>query len=137
MRKNDRFFQNMGKLLGILAGCFALCLAIEKYFGASTLVPAVMALAVFLVSLITDGFLYGIIASLLSVLELNFAFAFPYFAFNFSIPENVICGTAAGRSACDQPFQTACIESARFFHNNDCDHYQVRMEERNYDFIRT
>ncbi len=90
MRKNDCFFQNIGKLLGILAGCFALCLAIEKYFGASTLVPAVMALAVFLVSLITDGFLYGIIASLLSVLELNFAFAFPYFAFNFSIPENVI-----------------------------------------------
>ena len=34
--------------------------------------------------------MYGIIASLLSVLVLNFAFAFPYFAFNFSIPENII-----------------------------------------------
>ena len=90
MKKYHNLFWNIIKSIGILAGFFVLCLVIERYFEASTLVPAIMTLAVFLVSLVTDGFLYGILASLLSVLELNFAFAFPYFAFNFSIPENII-----------------------------------------------
>ena len=78
------------KMIGILAGAFLLCLILETKFSAETVPPAVMAMAVFFVSRFTDGFVYGIIASLLSVLVLNFAFAFPYFAFNFSIPENII-----------------------------------------------
>ena len=77
-------------MIGILAGAFLLCLILETKFSAETVPPAVMAMAVFFVSRFTDGFVYGIIASLLSVLVLNFAFAFPYFAFNFSIPENII-----------------------------------------------
>lgn len=36
----------------------------------------------------THGYLYGVIASLISVLAVNFAFTFPYFKFNFTIPEN-------------------------------------------------
>ena len=78
------------KMISILAGAFLLCLILETKFSAETVPPAVMAMAVFFVSRFTDGFVYGIIASLLSVLVLNFAFAFPYFAFNFSIPENII-----------------------------------------------
>ncbi|HBZ63096.1 MAG TPA: sensor histidine kinase [Lachnospiraceae bacterium] len=77
-------------MISILAGAFLLCLILETKFSAETVPPAVMAMAVFFVSRFTDGFVYGIIASLLSVLVLNFAFAFPYFAFNFSIPENII-----------------------------------------------
>ena len=35
------------------------------------------------------GYLYGVAAAILSVLEVNFAFTFPFFHFNFSIPENM------------------------------------------------
>lgn len=69
---------------------FIISLIIERTWKADTLIPAIFALAVFLISLITDGLIYGIVASLLSVLALNFAFTFPYFKFNFSILENMI-----------------------------------------------
>lgn len=74
-----------------------LCLA----FGAVTLIQIetgridgvasmVFVLAVFLVSLNTDGYVWGVAASLISVLAVNFAFRSPYFAFNFTLPENLI-----------------------------------------------
>ena len=56
MKKYHNLFWNIIKSIGILAGFFVLCLVIERYFEASTLVPAIMTLAVFLVSLVTDGF---------------------------------------------------------------------------------
>lgn len=90
MQKEYHFIKNMLKVIGILGLFFLISLAIEHFFVADALIPAIMALAVFLTACVTDGFLYGIIASMLSVLALNFAFAFPYFAFNFSIPENII-----------------------------------------------
>ncbi|MGN1206320.1 MAG: DUF4118 domain-containing protein [Eubacterium sp.] len=78
------------KMVSILAGGFLLSMILETNFTAEPISPAVMAMAVFFVSRFTDGFIYGIVASLLSVLVLNFAFDFPYFAFDFSIPENII-----------------------------------------------
>ena len=83
-------FQNMLFTIIILIFFFCISLGVEKIFEAADLVSALFALAVFLVSLLTDGYIYGIIASLLSVLALNFAFAWPYFAFNFSIQENLV-----------------------------------------------
>ncbi len=90
MKNGTKYIIDGMKMISILAGAFLLCLILETKFSAETVPPAVMAMAVFFVSRFTDGFVYGIIASLLSVLVLNFAFAFPYFAFNFSIPENII-----------------------------------------------
>ena len=90
MKNATKYIIDGLKMISILAGAFLLCLLLETKFSAETVPPAVMAMAVFFVSRFTDGFVYGIIASLLSVLVLNFAFAFPYFAFNFSIPENII-----------------------------------------------
>lgn len=74
----------------ILAVFFCLSMGVAKIFHTDSLIPAIFALAVFLISLHTDGYVYGIVASLLSVLALNFAFTSPYFAFNFSIPENLV-----------------------------------------------
>ena len=90
MKNATKYIIDGLKMISILSGAFLLCLLLETKFSAETVPPAVMAMAVFFVSRFTDGFVYGIIASLLSVLVLNFAFAFPYFAFNFSIPENII-----------------------------------------------
>ena len=70
----------VSSLFGILIG---------KFSQASTLVPMVFVLGVFLVSVMTEGYACGIAASLLSTLAVNFAFTFPYFEFNFTIPENL------------------------------------------------
>ena len=54
----------------------------------------VFVLAVFLISIYTDGYVWGVVASLIGVLAVNFAFRSPYFAFNFTLPENLFSGMA-------------------------------------------
>ena len=53
-----------------------------------------LVLAVFLISIYTDGYVWGVVASLIGVLAVNFAFRSPYFAFNFTLPENLFSGMA-------------------------------------------
>lgn len=74
---------------GILVISFVVSLMIDELFRTDTLIPTVFVLGVFLVSLCTEGYLYGIAASLASVLAVNFAFTNPYFKFNFTIVENM------------------------------------------------
>lgn len=77
------------KMIIILISSFGCCLFMQTYFKMQSLIPMILALAVILISLLTKGYVYGIISSLISVLCLNYAFTFPYFHFNFSIPENM------------------------------------------------
>lgn len=49
-------------------------------------------LAVFVTSMYTEGYAWGVVASLISVLAVNFAFLSPYFAFNFTLSENLFSG---------------------------------------------
>ena len=74
---------------GILIISFLLSLAMDELFRTDTLIPTVFVLGVFVVSLITQGYICGIVASLISVLAVNFAFTIPYFKFNFTILENL------------------------------------------------
>lgn len=83
-------FQNVLLTVILMVLFCCLSLGVEKIFEADSLVSALFALAVFLISLLTDGYIYGIVASLASVMAINFAFTWPYFAFNFSIPENMV-----------------------------------------------
>ena len=78
--------------LGILTVSFSLSLVLDELFRTETidaLIPTVFVLGVFLVSLLTEGYVCGIAASLSSVLAVNFAFTMPYFEFNFTILENL------------------------------------------------
>lgn len=74
---------------GILVVSFLFSLVTNSIFQTDASVPMVFVLGVFLISVITKGYLCGITASLLSTLAVNFAFTFPYFEFNFTIPENL------------------------------------------------
>ena len=76
----------------ILVVSFLSSLIIGKLFEAEAMVPMVFVLGVFLVSVITEGYVCGVTASLISTLAVNFAFTFPYFEFNFTIPENLLSG---------------------------------------------
>lgn len=78
------------KSVVILLLIFFITLLIDNVFPSKSLVPAIFVLGVFLVSLFTRGYFYGITAALISVLGVNYAFTFPYFAFNFSMNENLV-----------------------------------------------
>ena len=90
MRRSKKVSVNILLTISILVVFFLLCLGMSYILRIHTLIPAIFALAVFLISLVTDGYRYGLIASMLSVLIQNFVFASPYFEFNFTIPENLI-----------------------------------------------
>lgn len=90
MSKLQKILVNIIFSAVILSLFFVLSLFIVEASEMYSLIPAVFTLAVFLISLVTKGYIYGIVASLISVLALNFAFTFPYFKFNFSIPENLL-----------------------------------------------
>ena len=74
---------------GILVVSFLFSLFMDGAFQTDALIPMVFVLGVFLVSVLTEGYVCGILASLVSMLAVNFAFTFPYFEFNFTIPENL------------------------------------------------
>lgn len=74
--------------MGIMALCFALSLITDQVPRAEMLIPMFFVLGVFLVSVLTSGYVWGISASLISVLAVNYAFTFPYFEVNFFIPVN-------------------------------------------------
>lgn len=77
----------------ILAACLGVSLFVHKVFDTQTLIPEIFTLAVFLISIVTDGYFYGIAASLVGVLAVNYAFTFPFLKFNFRITENLVSAT--------------------------------------------
>ena len=80
-------------LLGVFCLAFAVVFGIQQISGRIDGVASmVFVLAVFLISMYTDGYIWGVVASLLGVLAVNFAFRSPYFAFNFTLPENLFSG---------------------------------------------
>ena len=71
----------------ILVLAFGVNLILVKLFDTRTLIPMIFVLGVFLVSWLTRGYIWGISASLLSVLAVNWAFTYPYWAFDLISPE--------------------------------------------------
>ena len=71
----------------ILLGVFGLNLLLQHWFQTQAMTPMLFALGVFLVSWRTQGYFWGIAASLLSVLAVNWAFTYPYWEFDLISPE--------------------------------------------------
>ena len=79
---------------GILLSVSLLCMALWQADPQGIYVAELYLLAVFLISRFTTGYFYGIAASFLCVLAVNYFFTFPYFAFNFTIsgyPLTILC----------------------------------------------
>ena len=70
--------------LGILALCFVVSLLLQDVFEIPEQVTTSFAFAVFLVSLLTDGYTYGLIAPFASVLLVNYFFTNNYPIFKSS-----------------------------------------------------
>ena len=74
-------------MLGTLMVVFCVNLFLVEQFDTMTMTPMVFVLGVFLVSWRTQGYFWGIAASLISVLAVNWAFTYPYWAFDLISPE--------------------------------------------------
>lgn len=75
---------------GMISLCLLFCagtisVALRTFDSGSNQVSMIFVLAVFLIARFTNGYFYGIAASFLSVLAVNYVFTAPYFAFNFTL----------------------------------------------------
>lgn len=71
---------------------FALSLLFQYIFDVQEHITTIFVFAVFLVSLLTEGYLYGVLAAFAGTVAVNYAFTFPYFAIDFTTPVNLISG---------------------------------------------
>ncbi len=69
----------------ILSAAFALCNLLRMADSSDGFASPVFVLAVLLISRLTTGYLFGLIASVLSVVCVNFVFTYPYWAVNFTL----------------------------------------------------
>lgn len=85
----ERFFPFSFRDLLISAGIFAcaveLCTLLRMANTVDGFAFPIFVLAVLLISRLTTGYLFGILASLLGVISINFIFTYPYWEFNFTI----------------------------------------------------
>ena len=73
--------------LGTIMAVFLVNLFLVEQFSTKTMTPMIFVLGVFLVSWRTQGYVWGVAASLISVLAVNWAFTYPYWAFDLISPE--------------------------------------------------
>lgn len=92
MKKEYPVIKDIVITVVILMMSFLLCLYIQSIFEDNSLIPAIFVLGAFLTSVLTQGYIYGIVSALVSVMAVNFAFTFPFFAFDFTVMENIISG---------------------------------------------
>ena len=71
----------------ILIAVFVINLLLVWRFDTKTMTPMIFVLGVFLISWRTQGYGFGIASSLISVLAVNWAFTYPYWAFDLISPE--------------------------------------------------
>ena len=88
-QKIKRAVKNIIITIGILSAVTGLSLLLDHLDDvqhSDAYVSMLFILAVFLISRMTEGYYYGLAASLYGVLTVNYFFTYPYFAFNFSLP---------------------------------------------------
>lgn len=89
MKKHKQIQKDCIFSLIVLLLTFLLSYCIQFIFETDTLVPTIFVLGVFFVSLQTEGYVWGVLASLMGVMLVNFAFTMPYFEIDFITPVNM------------------------------------------------
>ena len=68
-----------------LSAASALCVLLRQITTSDVHVPLIFVLAVLIVSLLTEGYFYGFLAALISVIGVNYAFTYPYMKLDFTV----------------------------------------------------
>lgn len=78
-------WHDLGIFLSLLSGATILCYFLRTIDDSDVYVALIFELAVVLVSRFTDGYLFGLLASVIGVIGINYIFTFPYYQLNFAI----------------------------------------------------
>lgn len=89
MKKLPAYLRDIVITIAILCLSFGFSLLLQYVFEIHEHITTVFVFAVFLISLLTRGYVYGILSSFAGMFAVNYAFTFPYFALNFTIPVNL------------------------------------------------
>lgn len=122
--------RNMLIMLATLAGAALLCVLLRLMDEGDTYVSMIFLLAVAVVSRLTTGYVYGIIASVVGVLGVNYAFTAPYFEFCLSIsgyPLSFFCMLAVAVTTSAMTTQIKRQEKQR---------YRAQVEEMRVNLLR-
>lgn len=92
MKKIPLYIKDVLVTITLLCAALALSLLFQYIFDVQEHVTTIFVFAVFLISIFTKGYLYGVLSAFLSTIAVNYAFTFPYFSLNFTIPVNLISG---------------------------------------------
>ena len=89
MKRQKQSWREIGKnwliTAAILFGASAVCFMLQNIVPTDSHVPLIFVLAVLFVSRFTNGYTYGIVASVLAVFGVNLVFTRPYFKLDFTI----------------------------------------------------
>lgn len=83
--KMNKVIKNSLITLGILGLATMFCFFVQGFSESDNHVPLIFVLAVVLVSRFTEGYAYGVLASMIAVVGVNYVFTYPYFEINFSL----------------------------------------------------
>ena len=83
--KTRSIIRNSLVTTGILVLAAMFCFWIQGLSESDNHVPLIFVLAVVLVSRFTEGYLYGVLASMIAVVGVNYVFTYPYLEINFSL----------------------------------------------------
>ncbi len=85
MRMSDLVFTVV-----IVTVAFFACQLAQKVFQTRTLIPMIFVMGVFQIAVRTQGYFWGVTASLISVLAVNYTFTYPYHAIDLITFENLV-----------------------------------------------
>lgn len=92
MKKISEYIKDSLITVALLCLSFIISMLFQYIFEVQEHITTVFVFAVFLVSLLTKGYVYGLLAAFVGTIAVNYAFTFPYFSLNFTIPVNFISG---------------------------------------------
>lgn len=89
MEKLLSCIRNAAITAGLLVAAFAVSVLLQNTLEIPEHVTTTFAFAVFLISLLTQGYIYGLAAAFIGTVAINYAFTFPFFHLNFTIRTNL------------------------------------------------
>ena len=89
MLMTKKVLKNAAIMLVSLLLSYGVSFLLQNVFDIGEHINSVFIFAVFIVSLLTDGYIYGIVTTLAGVISINYAFTYPYFNVDFSASESI------------------------------------------------
>ena len=83
-RQWPKWIVDTAKTIGILFLAAVISILVGDYFIEQFNIPLIYTLAVAFISVVTDRYIYGVIASVFGIVGINYLFTYPYFALDFT-----------------------------------------------------